>query len=114
MTDNSTFPVGTVFSTDEKGALVESNPAAKPTELPDSLFGEPGAAIPINTTAMATERKKARVTVPGSGNRPPSAIAPLRTTDCSRLACLCSRLRQIGILGGIYTRVELRTRLVAR
>jgi YD repeat-containing protein len=40
LTNNSTFPVGVAFSMDENGALVQSNPAAKPTELPDSLFGE--------------------------------------------------------------------------
>jgi YD repeat-containing protein len=40
MTNNSTLPVGVAISMDENGALVQSNPAAKPTELPDSLFGK--------------------------------------------------------------------------
>jgi hypothetical protein len=40
MTDNSTFPVGVTFSMDDHGALVQSNPAAKRTELPDWSFRE--------------------------------------------------------------------------
>src|SRR5271167_547315 len=36
--DNSTVPVGVVFSTDENGTLVQSNPDAKPTEFPVEMF----------------------------------------------------------------------------
>lgn len=37
---NTTVPVGVPFSLDENGNLIPSNPAAKPTELPDWLSGE--------------------------------------------------------------------------
>jgi YD repeat-containing protein len=40
MTSNSTVPVGVPLSIDENGTLVQSNPAAKPTEFPGQLFGE--------------------------------------------------------------------------
>jgi hypothetical protein len=40
MTGNSAVPVGVPYSMDENGTLIPSNPAAKPTELPDWLFGE--------------------------------------------------------------------------
>ena len=39
MADNSTVPTGVQFSMDENGTIVQSDPAAKPTEFPDELFG---------------------------------------------------------------------------
>jgi hypothetical protein len=40
MANNLTVPAGATFSMDVNGAIVQSNTAAEPTELPDELFGE--------------------------------------------------------------------------